>query len=127
LERHPGNLSKNVALSVSVIATGGSSRTARRVYAYPTTSIGVNNHAYNYMKIGEDAVYGAYITGANASGNIGLTAPNGASVEVEMEHFPYEENPCTRDQDFWTGLDFSADKWNYTDLWARSFPRLAWE
>jgi hypothetical protein len=136
---YSASLSKNVALGVSVIATGGSSRYAQRVYAYPTANIGANNYAFHTMKIGTGA-YGTYVTSSNAPGtSVGSTYPNGLNVNMGNSGGSGSgSSPNTNTANFWTNtrdsppqniyaLDFSTVKWKYTDIGDRLFPRLIWE
>jgi hypothetical protein len=56
--KYSGLLSNNAALGQSVTVTGGaSSRTAARVYAYPASGGGTNNHALNTMRLERSAIY----------------------------------------------------------------------
>jgi hypothetical protein len=129
--KYSGELTNNAALGDSVTAKGGNSRTAARVYAYPTSGGGSYNYAVDAMRIEKSSVYGTYyfpywdgtipepaLPYYTVSNSTTATAQNGASAAAS----------AFRNSAFWTAssaLGFSTGQWNFGGVVSRGYPALA--
>jgi hypothetical protein len=115
-----GTIRNSAALGPSVTAQGGTdSRRAARIYAFPTTNIGIGqgNFALEAMDIEEEQNYNAFTLDDRPS------IPNGFGPDGECA-----SASAFRGQSIWRIMEFhtGAHGWNISDT-SRGFPRLEWE
>jgi len=124
-----GTFANNAALGSDVIAQGGGSRSAGRIYGSAT---GTKNYAIDTMRVRENVTYGDTGTGATVTSS-DYTSAHGKGT-------PLSE---FRRADFWSdigadGLAFNTDGtgtgignlvyiWDFNIVTGRGYPRLLWE
>jgi hypothetical protein len=112
-----GALSDTAALGAKIAVTGGSARSAGRVYGYNAGAAAANNYALNSILTGDNASYDVYVPGAVVSSS-DATAKDGKDAGIGE----------VRLRTFWeTTLGFTAAAWDFGGVVGRGYPKLAWQ
>jgi hypothetical protein len=106
-----GTLSNTVAFGAKIVATGGGTLGAARVYG-SSAGTSANNYALNSMLTGTSPSYDGYVPGSTQSSS----SSNGTDVG----------SGTVKSQAFWiaTNPGFSSSCWDFSYLAIRGYPKL---